>query len=279
MNSLFDPIIELQDLTLTYGAEDQAKPALRSIRLSIEQGEWIAVVGSNGCGKSTLAKVIAGLVRPSGGHMICRAERRPAVQLVFQNPETQMIRDTVYEEVSFGLGHFGAAAENIEPRAMAALRRVGLDGRRHARTAALSGGQKQLLNIASCLALKPAVYVFDESTSMLDPQSRQNVLDVVRELHREGRTIIWITQLLDELAWCDRVIGMEDGAIVFDESKQSFFYGEEVGGERTAPSPCEQLGFVPPFTVQTALLLLASGWNLRPLPVSPEELSKAVSAL
>ncbi|CAG7624900.1 energy-coupling factor ABC transporter ATP-binding protein [Paenibacillus allorhizosphaerae] len=279
MNSFCDPMIDLNDIAVTYGAEDQTKSALLSIRLSIESGEWIAIVGSNGCGKSTLAKVIAGLIRPSSGHMICHAESSPAVQLVFQNPETQIVRETVYEDICFGLENFGIPQERIELRAMDALRRVGLDGRKYDRTATLSGGQKQLLNIAGCLALNPSVYVFDESTSMLDPLSRQSVLHVVRELHRQGRTIVWITQLLDELAWCDRVIGMEEGTIVFDGSKQSFFYGDEASWDRSAPNPCDRLGFVPPFTVQTARVLLASGYALRPLPVSPDELSKAVGAL
>ncbi len=110
---------------------------------------------------------------------------------------------------------------------------------------------------------------------MLDPLSREVILRLVRELHREGKTIVWITQLLDELAWCERVVAVRDGSIVFDGTNRDFFYG----GSGKEPGFCTELGFIPPFTVQAACDLLRQGFMLSPLPLTPAELGKAVSAL
>ncbi|UQZ82616.1 Energy-coupling factor transporter ATP-binding protein EcfA2 [Paenibacillus konkukensis] len=249
--------------------------ALRNIDLSVYRGEWLAVAGTNGSGKSTLAKIAAGLYSPTGGNLKRSIGREPAVQLIFQNPETALIGETPYEDVCLGLANFGVSNEDIPSRALDALRQVGLAQLAHAPAASLSGGQKQLLAIAGCLAAEPAVYIFDEATSMLDPQAREGIIHIARRLHREGATILWITQLLDELVWADRVAALEEGRLRFTGTSRAFFY--EIGDD--GMSCCEQLGFAPPYTIQAVRQLVKHGYRPEPLPLTPEQLGKAVSAL
>lgn len=275
MNTIPAPLIKLNNVSLTLHMADQPRTVLDGIDLQIDEGEWVAIVGSNGSGKSSLAKIAAGLQPPSSGSVNVAAERQPAVQFVFQNPDTAIIGDTVYEDVCFGLANFGVDAGQMPALAAEALGKVGLARHIGASTSALSGGQKQLLAIAGCLATKPFIYIFDEATSMLDPMSRESVLRIVRRLHTEGRTIVWITQLLDELACCDRVIGISDGHVGFDGTPRDFFYAQGNDGL----SCCERLGFQPPYTVQVAQALARSGYKLEPPPLTPEQLSKAVAEL
>lgn len=270
-----EPLVQLDRVSLTLDTADHPRTILHPVDLQIQTGEWIALVGSNGSGKSTLAKIIAGLQSPSSGTVTLTSVEQPAIQLVFQNPDTSIIGETVYEDICFGMGNFGVAVDDMQAIASEALGKVGLGTHIHSATSTLSGGQKQLLAIAGCLVVNPSVYVFDEATSMLDPMSRQLILKVVRQLHSEGKTIIWITQLLDELAICDRVVGMMDGKLMFDGSKSDFFYKK---GTDTL-SPCERLGFRPPYTVLVAEELAKHGYILEPPPLTPEQLSKAVSEL
>jgi energy-coupling factor transport system ATP-binding protein len=267
--------IKLDHIYYSIATFDGYKTILNDIDLTITRGEWVAIVGRNGSGKSTLAKVLTKIVPVSAGTIHFNIEERPPVQLIPQNPETQIIGETVLEDVCFGLHNYGIGPHEAQSRAMEALEAVGLAYRVNDPPSALSGGQKQLLNIAGCLALKPPVYIFDEATSMLDPVSRENILKIAHELHQKGTTIVWITQLLDELAWADRVIALDQGEIVFNGTARQFFYRQ---GEQRF-SFCEQLGFPPPFSVQVACSLIRQGIRLDPLPVSPEELAKVVSGL
>ncbi|MFE5319483.1 energy-coupling factor ABC transporter ATP-binding protein [Paenibacillus sp. NPDC056579] len=269
-------ILKLSQAALTLDTADGPRTVLHPVDLQIHEGEWIALVGSNGCGKSTLAKVMAGLQPPTYGTVSLTAEDQPPVQLVFQNPDTSIIGETVYEDLCFVMENYGVSEEQMPARAAEALDKVGLANRIHAPASTLSGGQKQLLAIAGCLVVEPAIYIFDEATSMLDPMSRQTILSIAGKLHREGKTIIWITQLLDELAETDRVVGMEDGRLVFDGTPREFFFQRPQSGER---SSCEQLGFTPPYTVRVVQQLFEQGYILNPPPLTPEELSKAVSEL
>jgi energy-coupling factor transport system ATP-binding protein len=268
-------LIALDDISFSFPVYDGWKTVLQDIDLHITQGEWLTIVGTNGSGKSTLAKIIAGLYPISSGKITCQSLEKPISQLIFQNPDTQIIGETVYEDVCFGMFNMGVKPEFIPRRAMDALGKVGLSHFLHASTSQLSGGQKQLLAIAGCLAVNPPLLIFDEASSMLDPMSRQALLQVVQELHQEGKTIVWITQLLDELAWSDRVAAIDQGTLEFIGTKQDFFYRSVP----SQPSCCEKLGFIPPFTIQTAQALITRGYQLEPLPVSPIEFSKAVSAL
>ncbi|WP_158560647.1 ATP-binding cassette domain-containing protein [Paenibacillus contaminans] len=205
------------------------------------------------------------------------------VQLVMQNPEAQTIGETVFEDVCFGLENRGIAPEDMAVMAEEALAKTGLAGYAGRMTKELSGGQKQLLAIAGALAAGSSVIVFDEATSMLDPASRERILGVVKELHRQGTAVVWITQLLDELAFADRVVVMDGGKAVFDGEPRQFFYDAsfpvvDADGDRVEHETCcDRYGFVRPFAVETARLLIGKGFTLPKLPLTPEELAEAVA--
>lgn len=234
------PAIELKQLSCSIPVPDGIKRLLRGIELTVAPGEWLGIAGTNGSGKSTLAKAMARLIPPASGEVLYRCDRihtagpaqeteagtKPFVQMIFQNPDTQMLGETVYEDVCFGLDNYGFPVADRHRLAMDALERTGLAALADSPARFLSGGQKQLLHVAGCLAVQPDVLIFDEATAMLDPLSRQRLLQTVRQLHSAGTTVVWITQLMDELSECGRIVAMDEGRIVFDGSKEAFFYGE-----------------------------------------------------
>jgi energy-coupling factor transport system ATP-binding protein len=276
-----DPGILLDRVSYSVATLNGFKSIITNLDLSIYRGEWLAIVGTNGSGKSTLAKLITKLYSPASGQVIHQATvipekngvNYPFIQMIFQNPETQMIGETVYEDVCFGLDNYGVHPSDQPGLAMEALEKVGLAAFKEYATLSLSGGQKQLLHVAGSLAVKPEVLVFDEATSMLDPLSRQQLLQTARKLHKEGTTILWVTQLLDELAECDRIIGLESGSIVFNGSKEKFFYGDK----EELSSSCEQMGFPAPYIIQVSKELIHRGVQLNTLPFTAQQLGKAVS--
>ncbi|UUZ79659.1 ATP-binding cassette domain-containing protein [Paenibacillus sp. P26] len=220
-------LLRLEGVSCSLPSAEGTRYPLRGIDLTVRRGEWLAVAGPNGAGKSTLAKVMAGLFKPAEGQ-VCRFphesdETDSFIQLVFQNPDTHLFGETVYEEVVFGLEQTGAKPKQVAERATEALREVGLLAKAHAPVSSLSGGQKRLLAGAGRLALRPAVLLFDEATSMLDPLSREQLLGLARKFHRAGTAIVWITQLLDELPDADRVAALDKGRIVFTGTAEEFF--------------------------------------------------------
>lgn len=268
----------LEHVTVAFTTNEGIRPVLIDMNLEIVAGEWLAVVGQNGSGKSTLGKVLAGLCPISRGNVRRAGGETSSAQMVFQNPEAQIVGETVYEDVCFGLENRAVDPTDMPERALRALRLVGLEQKMHAYVEKLSGGQKQLLGIAGCLAMDASVIVFDEATAMLDPTSRVNVLQVVQELRRQGKTIIWITQWMEELAYADRVVALDGGKIAFDGKSEEFFYGKGVAGSVEGEgNPCERLGFVLPYAVQVAQELEKHGVTLKGRPILPNELSKAVS--
>lgn len=267
-------IIQLQQATVAYSIMDQVHTVFRSLDLSIYEGQWTIIIGRNGTGKSTLAKALARLSPMSAGQLISRESIR--VQLVMQDPDSQIVGETLLEDICFGLEYKGIAPERIPALAQEVLERVGLCLPLDHPTTELSGGQKQLLAIASILALQPDVIVFDEATAMLDPEARQRVLSVVSSLREQGTTIVWITQLLEEVTWADRIIGLVDNGIGYDGDARSFFYTNDLLEEDSA---CERLGFQPPYVIQVAKRLHAQGHRLIPYPLTISELREAVMAL
>ncbi len=255
-------------------AEADAPPraVLQDVTLRIRRGEWLSVIGPNGGGKSTLARVLCGLSPVTRGVV----ERSGRTAMVFQNPDAQLVGDTVREEICFALEEESVSTQEIEHRLHRALTASGLGPARDSATGHLSGGQKQLLASAAAMALAPDTIIFDEATSMLDPLSRQRVLALARSLQRSGATIVWVTQWLEEIPQSDRVVTLADGRILYDGPARAFFYGDPPGAGR---APCDSLGFPPPFVVQTARELAA---RLGPLPLWPqtaEELAECVAAL
>ncbi len=214
-----NPAIQLTGVTYAY--EDGA-PAVNQVSLEITKGEYLAVVGKNGSGKSTLAKLINGLLLPDEGEvrvfgLSTREEGRMRdirrqVGMVFQNPDNQIVASIVEEDVAFGPENLGIPPAEIRQRVQEALCAVGMWEYRRRAPHMLSGGQKQRVAIAGISAMEPAIIVFDESTSMLDPKGREDITAIMEMLNRErGITVIHITHSMEEAMMADRVLVMESG--------------------------------------------------------------------
>lgn len=264
----------LQRVSVAFSTQQGIQTVLKDLTLTIAEGEWVAIVGRNGSGKSTLGRVLAGLLDISRGTLVDYLGNRPFAPFVFQNPEAQNLGDTIEEDVYFGLDCQGLSQEQMTKRAERALDLVHLSKQRHCKVSELSGGQKQRLAIADALALESDSLVFDEATSMLDPKSRQEVMQLVKQLHQQGSTIVWITQWLDELADASRVLALAGGEFVFDGTPREFFYGRPEDS-LVGPTPCEQLGFRPPYVVNLARELHRKEQLTGFQPVSEEEFVEA----
>lgn len=227
--------IKLDNVSFSYIQGDDVEiQAIKNVSLSIEEGSFVALVGHNGSGKSTLAKLLNGLFLPSEGvvsifgvdtaddDMIFHI--RSNVGMVFQNPDNQMIASVVEDDIAFGPENLGIPREEIRQRVDWALEKVGMSDYAKATPFKMSGGQKQRVAIAGILAIKPRVLVLDESTAMLDPQGRKEVLAVAKELNKnEKMTVILITHYMDEAVNADRVLVMNDGEIVMDDIPAKIF--------------------------------------------------------
>jgi len=220
-------IIEYKNVSFDYvNHEGTKKRALSNISLKINEGEFVAIVGSNGSGKSTLAKHANALLLPNEGIVSIKGndtkdddklwEIRKSVGMVFQNPDNQIVATIVEEDIAFGAENLGVPREEIVRRVDKALDMVEMNENRGKAPHMLSGGQKQRVAIAGVLALNPNVVVFDESTAMLDPKGRREVMDIAKKLHKENKTIIFITHFMEEAAMAQRVIVLNEGEIVAD---------------------------------------------------------------
>jgi energy-coupling factor transport system ATP-binding protein len=294
------------------------RPALRRLDLQIAEGEFVAVVGRNGSGKSTLLRVLAGLSPLTGGTLRTAQDQanRP-VRIVWQSPDAQIIGETVGEEIAFGMTAAGVPPAEVRERVRQALDAVGLPHGADWPVERLSGGQKQLLVVAAALAAEAKALLLDEPTALLDPVSGEAVRAAVAKAHRRGAAVVWATQQMDELGAADRVLALADGELAFDGTAERFFYGAAVGegieaqgkpaqnggagayGEAGAsgefggygaggafgtagahePTPCERLGFRPPYAVETVLHLIRMGLDVGSRPVASEQALKAVDAL
>lgn len=229
-------IISVEHLAYTYpGVEDTpGVPVFADLNLTIEEGSFVAVLGTNGCGKSTLAKHFNAILLPSGGKVyVCGIDTanedrlitiRRNVGMVFQNPDNQIVANVVREDVAFGLENLGVPHEDMIPRIDAALAAVRMTERASFAPHMLSGGQKQRVAVAGVLAMQPEVMILDEATAMLDPSGRADVLATVRKLNREqGMTVIWITHFMEEAAVADRVVVLDKGKIALDGTPAEVF--------------------------------------------------------
>ncbi|WP_347381189.1 ATP-binding cassette domain-containing protein [Paenibacillus pabuli] len=272
------PLIKLEHARVHYAAESgQVRKAVDGVSLSVHPGEWISIVGANGSGKSTLAAVLIGFTQLSGGTRQTIPEL--AVRGVLQQPDAQVLGDTIEEEFHFSLSPFVDSIEEQLRRREDALHMVGLKHPPETAISRLSGGQKQLLNIAVALASEPDVLILDEPTAMLDPGARERIESIVESVVRQGTAVIWITHHLEEATLSNRIIAMEQGQCVYDGGPSSFFYGNtDADSPATiagAQTPCERLRLDAPFTVKTALLLKQQGFlDQTATPLRPEQLVK-----
>lgn len=274
------PIIILEDVRVHYASEGgQVRKALDGVSLTLHQREWISIVGANGSGKSTLAGLLIGFTPLSGG--VRNISDELTVRGVLQQPDAQVLGDTIEEEFHFALSPLMNTVEEQSERREDALHTVGLHYPPEMAISQLSGGQKQLLNIAVALAAKPDVLILDEPTAMLDPGARDRIEAIVQKITKRGTTVIWITHHLEEATLCDRIIAIERGRCVYDGEPESFFYktetNEKITGEDEQLSACDRLGLDPPFTVKTALLLKQKGMMPEAMPLRPEQLAKEVA--
>ena len=230
-----DNIIELTNVVFDYTDEnDLPVSVLDEISLSIKRGSFTAVLGHNGSGKSTMAKLLNGLNRPSSGTVTVNGmdtadekyefDVRKTVGLVFQNPDNQIVASIVEEDVAFGPENLGVEPKEIRNRVDEALKSVGMYEYRTHAPFKLSGGQKQRIAIAGILAMQPECIVLDEPTAMLDPRGRSEVMETVQRLNREkGMTIVLITHYMDEAALADRVVVMDGGKVILDGTPMEVF--------------------------------------------------------
>ena len=275
-----EKIISVDDLAYAYpGLDDQPSvQVFENLNLQVEQGSFVAVLGSNGCGKSTLAKHFNSILLPTGGKVwVCGMDTldenkliaiRRSVGMVFQNPDNQIVANVVEEDVAFGPENLGVASPAIRQRVDNALKQVGMyDYREHA-PHLLSGGQKQRVAIAGVIAMEPKCIVLDEPTAMLDPRGRREVMETVSRLNREkGITVVLITHHMDEAAQAQRVVVLHKGHVAADGAPKEVFSQVEL---------LHNIGLAAPETVELCYELNTQGFDLPLDQLSIEECAQTL---
>lgn len=271
-------IIELKNVSYSYAeSESVSTLALKNLSLNIQEGEFVALVGHNGSGKSTLAKLFNGLILPDDGTVTVDGmlttdksklfDIRKTVSVVFQNPDNQMIATIIEDDIAFGPENLGLEPAKISERVTWALESVGMLEHRMGTPFRLSGGQKQRIAIAGVLAIAPRVMVLDESTAMLDPVGRAEVMSVVKKLNKENKmTIIMITHFMEEAAEADRIIVLSGGEILMEGGRELFLRGAEL----------ESVGLDVPLYTSVAGSLADSGLDVARDIVTLDELVEAI---
>ena len=273
-------IISVENLAYTYpGMDDQPGVVVfEDMNLKIQEGTFVAILGTNGCGKSTLAKHFNSILLPTGGHVyVCgidtaNEERimqvRRNVGMVFQNPDNQIVANVVEEDVAFGPENLGVSSPEIRHRVNKALKQVGMyDYREHA-PHLLSGGQKQRIAIAGVIAMEPKCIVLDEPTAMLDPRGRREVVETIGRLNKEkGITVVLITHHMDEAAKADRVVVMHKGSVAADGTPEEVFSQVEL---------LHTIGLAAPESVELCYALKQQGFDLPLDALEPEKCAQAL---
>ena len=279
-------LIEVKDLTFAYPTDDgkQAKNALDGVSLSIEEGSFVAILGHNGSGKSTLAKMMSLVLTPDSGSVIIGGKdmssediteedilrARRDVGMVFQNPDNQIVATIVEEDVAFGVENLGIPSEKIRRRVDEALELVGMTKYARHMSHKLSGGQKQRVAIAGVIAMRRKCIIFDESTAMLDPVGRKEVMDTIVRLNKEeGITVLHITHYMSEAVHADRVVVMDKGRVVMDGTPLEVF---------SQPEKLWGIHLDVPQTVELLYLLKQSGLDVRTDIFDPDECAVEVAS-
>lgn len=273
-------IISVEHLAYTYpGLEDAPGiPVFEDMNLTVEEGSFVAILGTNGCGKSTLAKHFNSILLPSGGKVyVCGIDTanekrimtvRRNVGMVFQNPDNQIVANVVEEDVAFGPENLGVASPEIRRRVDQALKQVDMYEYREHAPHLLSGGQKQRVAIAGIIAMEPKCIVLDEPTAMLDPRGRREVMQTIGRLNREkGITVVLITHHMDEAAQCQRVVVLHKGKVAADGTPQEVFSQVEL---------LHSIGLAAPETVELCWELNHQGFQLPLDRLEPEDCAQAL---
>ncbi len=275
-----EDIISVEHLAYSYPDLDGQKGTrvFEDLNLTIQDGSFVAILGTNGCGKSTLAKHFNSILLPSGGKVYVDGidtsdlERiiavRRCVGMVFQNPDNQIVANVVEEDVAFGPENLGVASPEIRRRVDKALKQVGMYEYREHAPHLLSGGQKQRVAIAGVIALEPKCIVLDEPTAMLDPRGRKDVMDTIEKLNREkGITVVLITHHMDEAAMAQRVIVLDKGKVASDGTPAEVFAQVDM---------LHGIGLAAPDTVELCYALRQKGAALPLNTLTPEECAQAL---
>lgn len=279
--------IEFKDVTFAYTLSDDSGEAavadnvIENLNLQIDKGDFVAVLGHNGCGKSTLAKLCNAINLPQSGKVLVDGidtadedriyDIRQKVGMVFQNPDNQIVATIVEDDVAFGPENLGVDPAEIRERVDDALKRVGMYDFRFFEPHKLSGGQKQRVAIAGIIAMKPECIVLDEPTAMLDPRGRAEVMKTVKMLNEDfGITVIFITHYMDEAVQAKRVIVMDDGKIILDGTPNEVF---------THIGSLKNVGLDVPEATELTAMLINDGIKLKKDILDVDELYKAVIAL
>lgn len=271
-------LLSMEKVSFSY---DKKINAVKNVSLSVEEGEYVAIIGHNGSGKSTLAKLFNGLCKPDSGEVVvdgfsCKDKKslfeiRKRVGVVFQNPDNQMVASIVEDDIAFGPENLGVPRQEIGERIEFALNSVGMGEFRKSSPTRLSGGQKQRIAIAGVLAIKPKILVLDESTAMLDPQGRKEVLAVVERLNKDQKTtIINITHYMDEVVRADKVYVVNDGEIVLSGTPKEIFAKTEL---------LEECGLELPVSSKLANKLKQLNVNLPDGILTKEQLAEGLCVL
>ena len=238
-----EPLIKAEHLSYRYEGEEGGSPVLHDLSVEIGEGEFVAVLGHNGSGKSTFAKLLNMILTPTEGKLFVMGKDltdetmtdedllalRRRMGMVFQNPDNQLVATIVEDDVAFGPENLGIAPEEIRLRVDRVLREVGMLEYAKHEPHRLSGGQKQRIAIAGILAMSPDCIIFDESTAMLDPISRQEVMEAILRLNREKHiTVVMITHYMEEAAMADRILVLNDGRVILDGTPSYVFEQDEL---------------------------------------------------
>ena len=254
-------IIDVKNLSFRY-KESQEYYDVKDITFHVKRGEWLSIVGHNGSGKSTTVRLIDGLLEAESGEIVIDGQRlteenvwniRRQIGMVFQNPDNQFVGATVEDDVAFGLENQGLSRQEMQKRVEEALDLVGMLDFKKREPARLSGGQKQRVAIAGVVALRPAILILDEATSMLDPEGRRELIDTVKGIRKDyDMTVISITHDLEEVAMSDRVLVMKKGSIESTSSPRELFSRNDL----------DQIGLDDPFANQLKHSLSQNGYDL-----------------
>ncbi len=273
-------IVEVNDISYSYTGEMSVTPALSGVSLSVEKGAFVAVIGHNGSGKSTFARHINALFLPVSGKVLINGmdtqdeakvwDIRKCAGMVFQNPDNQLVATIVEEDVAFGPENIGVPSEEIRARVDEALQQVNMIEFKERAPHMLSGGQKQRVAIAGVLAMRPDIIVFDEPTAMLDPEGRAEVLETIRKLNGEGKTILLITHYMEEALLADTVVVMTGGRITKTGTPREVFADEQA---------LKDAGLSAPPHIELYHRLKAKGVELGECPLTIEELVEEICRL
>ena len=254
-------IIDVKNLSFRY-KESQEYYDVKDITFHVKRGEWLSIVGHNGSGKSTTVRLIDGLLEAESGEIVIDDQRlteenvwniRRQIGMVFQNPDNQFVGATVEDDVAFGLENQGLSRQEMKKRVEEALDLVGMLDFKKREPARLSGGQKQRVAIAGVVALRPAILILDEATSMLDPEGRRELIETVKGIRKDyDMTVISITHDLEEVAMSDRVLVMKKGSIESTNSPRELFSRNDL----------DQIGLDDPFSNQLKYSLSQNGYDL-----------------